>query len=149
MPDSDEELPRTVSIGHPNGAVITLGPALPRTVDGYEFIDFWASIDGSGLKVRTIVRTIEGGTGPYCLSQFVSELADDWRGELPSRNFESIEHDLAIASSHDPLGHVLLRFTLRESYRADSWEASATAILDAGEDMATFAREVRSLLAST
>lgn len=147
MPGSND-VPLTVSVGHQSDAVITLGPALSRTVDGYEFIDFSLSIEGSGLQARTIVRTIEEGTGPYCLTQFVAELADDWKGDLPTRDFESIEHDLSIASSRDPLGHVLLRFTLRESYRAESWEVSATAELDAGEEMSAFACAVRNLLGS-
>jgi hypothetical protein len=148
MPGSDDDVPLTVSVGHQRDAVITLGPALPRAVDGYEFIDFWLSIEGAGLKARTIVRTIEGGTGPYCLTQFVAELADDWKGDLPTRDFESIEHDLSIASSRDPVGHVILRFTLRESYRAESWEVSVTAELDAGEEMSAFACAVRDLLGS-
>ena len=67
-------------------------------MDGYEFIDFWLSIEGVGLNARTLVRTIEGGTGPYCLTQWVQELADDWKGENPSREFESIEHHFSLAS---------------------------------------------------
>jgi hypothetical protein len=41
---------------------------------------------------------------------------------------------------------VLLTFSLRESYRLDAWMARATVRLDAGEEMATLAREVERLL---
>jgi hypothetical protein len=140
--------PFTVSLTGADGAVITLGPALPRIVDAYEFVDFWMSIDAEGLSVKTVVRTIEGGTGPYCLTQFVQEVADDWRGEAPDREFESIEHDLSIAVTHDALGHVLMRVTLRDSYRPDSWEVRVAAKVDAGEDMSRFAGGVRQLLES-
>jgi hypothetical protein len=143
-----DDSPFTVSLTGANGAVITLGPALPRVVDAYEFVDFWMSIDAEGLNVKTLVRTIEGGTGPYCLTQFVQEVADDWRGEVPNRDFESIEHDLSIGVTRDALGHVLMRVTLRDSYRPDSWEVRVVAKVDAGEDMSGFAGGVRQLLES-
>ena len=147
MPAPDEVTSPIVTLSQPNGLAITLGPALPKTVDGYEFIDFWMSIESDGLLARTLVRTIEGGTGPYSLTQFVQELADDWKGERSRRDFESIEHHFSIAASRDPLGHVLLRFTHRESYLADSWEVRATAEVDAGEGMSAFARCVHELFA--
>jgi len=51
----------------PNGTIVklvTFGPALATSVDAYEFIDFWVSIETVGLSATTLVRTIGGGTGP-------------------------------------------------------------------------------------
>ena len=145
MADDLGSEPVTVSLGGSAASVITFGPAMRASVDA-DLIDFWASIEAAGLNARTVVRTIEGGTGPLVLSQFVQELADDWLGQVPSRHFESIEHDLSITATRDLFGHVRLRVTLRDSYRSESWEASAEVKVDAGEEMAAFAAGIRRLL---
>ena len=53
------------------------------------------------------MRTEEGGAGPFCLSQFLQELAEDWRGERPRRAWESIEHDLSIEATGDLKHHLI------------------------------------------
>ena len=142
---SDNE-PASLSIGSPNGTVLRFGPTLPRVVDGYEYISLWISVEADGLRATSLVCTIEGGTGPYCLTQFVRELADDWRGEQGERTFNSFRHEFSITATRDALGHVLLLFALRQSDLPDAWEAQVNVEVDAGEAMARFARDIQKLL---
>jgi hypothetical protein len=58
-----------------------------------------------------------------------------------------LEHQLSIAATHDGTGHVHLRVTLRESYRPDSWAASATFIVQAGEELRALASRIAWFLA--
>ena len=145
QPDNEQF---SVSLGAPNGTILRCGPALQRDHDGYEYISFWMSVEADGLEAKSLVCTIEGGTGPYCLTQFLRELSDDWRGEVAARDFESFRHEFSIAATRDSLGHVVLRVTLRQSDLLDAWVVQVEVQVDAGEAMAQFAREIQQLLDS-
>ena len=126
---------------------MVIGDAVQPFRDGYDFVDFPVSIVAAGLSAKTLVRSAEGAS-PTSLHRFLRELADDWKGAQPHRSWEAIEHGLSIDAHREPLGHVLLTFSLRESYRRDAWLVRVTVHLHAGEEMATLAREVERLLGS-
>ena len=131
----------------PSRATLVIGDGVQPFRDGYDFVDFPVSIVAAGLSAKTLVRSAEGAS-PTSLHRFLRELADDWKGTQPHRSWEAIEHGLSIDAHREPLGHVLLTFSLRESYRRDAWLVRVTVQLDAGEEMATLAREVERLLGS-
>jgi hypothetical protein len=128
-----------------SGATVIIGDGVEPFRDGYDFVDFLVSIEADGLIAKAPVRSVEGSS-PRSLHRFLRELADDWKGEQPDRTWDAIEHGLTIETHRDSLGHVLLTFSLRASYQVDAWMARATVDLNAGEEMATLAREVEPLL---
>jgi hypothetical protein len=91
-----------------------------------------------------------GGQAPCCgerhLSQFLDGLAADYRGWSGTRSWAA--NDLKLAATFHPGGHVELRWTLRSwASRQDSWEASVTTWLEAGQQMTMLAADVRAFLA--
>lgn len=66
-----------------------------------------------------------------------ADLAKSYQGWDGVRGWESLEHDLRIAATHDRRGHVSLRFVIRgpRGYDLGGWEASVMVALDADEDM--------------
>jgi Family of unknown function (DUF6228) len=135
----------SIRLTGPSGATVIIGNGVDPYSDGYDFVDFSVSIAAEGLSATTQVRSIEGDS-PLGLHRFLRELADDWKGAKPVRRWEAIEHGLTIDVHRDPLGHVVMAFSLRENYQPDAWLARATVQLDAGEELALLAREVERLL---
>ncbi len=129
----------------PSGVTVIIGDGVAPFRDGYDFVDFRVSIVARGMRADALVRSAEGAS-PKSLHRFLRELAEDWKGAQPDSSWEAIEHGLSIDAHREPLGHVLLTFSLRESYRHDAWLVRVTVQLDAGEEMATLAREVERLL---
>ncbi len=128
-----------IRLSGPFGATVVIGEGVDPYSD-FSIVDFPVSILADGLNATTYVRSIVGH-----LDQFLQEIADDWKGTQNRREWEAIEHDLTIDADRDLLGHVRLTFSLRDSYRAESWLVRATVQLDAGEEMATLARQVKQL----
>ena len=124
---------------------MTIGDGVAPFRDGYDFVDFPVSIVAESLSAKTVVRSAEG-PNPTSLHRFLRELADDWKGTQPDRTWDAIEHDLSIDAHRDSLGHVLLTFSLRQSYQPDAWLVKVVVRVDAGEEMVTLAREVERLL---
>ncbi len=142
-----DEFGGEIRLSGPSGATVIIGDPVRRLRDGYDFVDFPVSIIADGLVAKTLVRSVEGES-PTSLHRFLREVADDWKGVRTRRNWEAIEHDLTINVDRDSLGHALLTFSLRESYRPHSWLACATVQLDAGQEMASLALDIERLLGS-
>ena len=76
------------------------------------------------------------------LAAFFADLAESWRGWDGEKRWESIEHDLSITATSDSRGHCRLHFVVRDGPNP-TWEVSMIGPeIDAGEDMATVARNV-------
>ncbi|MET0416687.1 MAG: DUF6228 family protein [Actinoplanes sp.] len=118
-----------------------LAPQRPFADD---FVDFRVELQDSGLNAATGVRTIEGDGLP----SWTKALADSYAGWDGEQSWESLERDARIYARHDGRGHVTLRFAIRgpRAYDEASWEASVSVNLDAGEDMAGFAREIQAFV---
>jgi hypothetical protein len=134
VPVEFDDQERYLRLGDVNDILVSVGEGVHFS-DGYDFVDFLVSVSGDGLAARSVVRSVEGAS-PQSLRAFFRELAADWKGTQGDRTWESIEHDLTIKASRDPLGHVILGFTLRESFLADAWQVRVIVCLEAGEEMA-------------
>lgn len=83
---------------------------------------------------------------PEDLSDFIDALATDFRGWSGTRSWAA--NYLKLTADFHSGGHVELRWTLgRWISRQDSWEASVTTWLEAGQQMTMLAADVRAFLA--
>jgi hypothetical protein len=126
---------------HGRARVRLLAPQRPFSD---ELVDFRIELQDHGLNAVAGVRTIEGDG----LALWVTSLADTYAGWDGEQSWESLERDARIEARHDGCGHVTLRFVIRgpRAYELAAWEASVSVTLDAGEDIAGLAREIKSFL---
>ncbi|MER5976746.1 DUF6228 family protein [Streptomyces sp. NPDC001857] len=81
------------------------------------------------------------------LPGFLEGVAADYRGWDGERRWQTDDRDLAVSALFRSGGHVGLTWTLRPWPRAaGGWSASATTWLEAGEQMAALAADVRRFL---
>ena len=66
------------------------------------------------------------------LAAFFHDLAERWRGWDDARHWRAYEGGLALACTHDGLGHVALTVELRE-LSGDGWLAKGDVPVDAGQ----------------
>ena len=149
MPVEENLEERWLRIGEPSGLTITIGAGRDPFNDGLGFVDFPVSIVGEGIEAKVGVRSAEGVGSGATLTEFFEELAKDWKGEKGEPTWEAIEHHLGISVERDALGHVLLAFELRQSYRVEAWSVRVVVKVEPGEEMSKIAAGVRSLLAVT
>ncbi|WP_372405821.1 DUF6228 family protein [Streptomyces luteireticuli] len=82
------------------------------------------------------------------LAPFLEELAADYRGWDGERTWRTDDRALAVSAVFRSGGHVGLTWTLRPwTNAAGGWDASVTTWLEAGEQMSSFAADVRHFLA--
>ena len=100
-------------------------------------------LDGPSLSAS---RQVYAGwhEGFEILARYFDDLAASWRGWEGERVFESIERDLRIAATHD--GHVQMGILLWECSQPGGWRVQAELRLDAGEQLASAARDVAALV---
>lgn len=130
---------------------VTIGRGAPTAVfrsasrgesdDPYAGSSFVVELHSDGLDA---IRSVFMFSFDWdALANLFSDLADSWRGWEGEKSWESIEHDLRIAAVSDILGHCLLTFTLRDG-RNYTWKTVVDGFkIDAGEDMAAVARDMR------
>jgi uncharacterized protein DUF6228 len=64
------------------------------------------------------------------------------------RGFRKVPNpQLTVQADHDPLGHVTLRLTLRQSWKPDAWEATVEVTVEAGEELGRLADDMAAFLA--
>jgi hypothetical protein len=81
------------------------------------------------------------------LAPFLEGLARDFRGWQGERVWQTNDRDLTLRAVFRSGGHVGLTWTLRPwRTPVDSWDASVTTWLEAGEQMSALAADVRQLL---
>ncbi|THA29640.1 hypothetical protein E6W17_39110 [Streptomyces sp. A1547] len=81
------------------------------------------------------------------LAPFLERLAGNFTGWDGEQRWETDAHDLAVSAVFRPGGYVGLTWTLRPWRRAaGGWSASVTTHLEAGEQMASFAADIRHFL---
>jgi Family of unknown function (DUF6228) len=123
---------------------LTLSDPVDPNQDGY-ILSFRAELTAAGLIATTDVVVAQGHDD---LDAFFDRLVASWRGWQGEQVWEALEHQLSIAASHDGIGHVRLRVTLRQDHLVDAWQASATFVVDAGEDLRGLASRIARFLAS-
>jgi hypothetical protein len=101
-----------------------------------------------GLDARTDVELWWPSPGHEVdLLTFLRSLADDWRGWPDVRHWRSNDATMRIQARHDNTGHVELTATLLDdASRPDTWSASATVTIEAGEQLAQLVADMRDLL---
>ncbi|MGW6564820.1 DUF6228 family protein [Streptomyces sp. NPDC054975] len=82
------------------------------------------------------------------LASFLEGLAADYRGWDGERSWQTDDRDLAVSAVFRSAGHIGLTWTLRPWRKAaGGWSASVTTWLEAGEQMASLASDIRQFLA--
>ncbi|WP_418957824.1 DUF6228 family protein [Streptomyces tritici] len=104
-----------------------------------------ARAPGLAARLDEVVAWTWGGDG---LAAFLERLAAEYRGWDGERSWETDDGDLAVSVFRSG-GLVGLTWTLRPWRRAaGGWSASVTTWVEAGEQMAGLAADVRHFLAS-
>ncbi|MET8668141.1 DUF6228 family protein [Streptomyces tendae] len=81
------------------------------------------------------------------LTTFLDELAAEYRGWDGERSWQTNDRDLAVSAVFRSGGHVGLTWSLQPwPQAAGGWGASVTTWLEAGEQMATLAADIRHFL---
>ena len=102
-----------------------------------------ATLDGPGLSA-----SVSAYDDRYeALTAFFQGLADSWRGWEGDRCFSSLEGELDITARHD--GHIRLSIRLGRVDDPGHWTVQAEVTVDPGEDIASAARDVGSLISQT
>lgn len=112
---------------------------------GEDAVRYAVELHAPGLTARAdhvIAWIWDSGLDP-----FLEELAADYRGWESERGWQADDRDLAVSAVFRSGGHVGLTWTLRPWPKAaGGWSASVTTWLEAGEQMASLAADVRHFL---
>jgi hypothetical protein len=93
--------------------------------------------------------TLSAEPGGTDLAGFLAALAADWRGWDGKRRWQALEREMEVEAWHDGRAHVMLAVTVRRpehTYADDAWSARVVFTIEAGEEFATLAKEIISLL---
>lgn len=116
-----------------------------RSSDGY-CVQYSVEIRAAGLSACLDEAVAWTGNNKD-LAPFLEKLAGDFTGWDGEQCWETDDHDLAVSAAFRPGGHVDLTWTLRPWRKAaGGWSASVTTQLEAGEQMASFAADIRHFL---
>ena len=112
-------------------------------VSGKSVWSLAATLEADGLTASTMFWLGPEGAEDG-LDWFFGWLASDWRGWEGARVWDGMEGGLTLTCVHS--GRVEIGVVLRHLSGAD-WTATATLVVDPGEQMTTVARELQRLLA--
>lgn len=109
-------------------------------------VHYAVELRAPGLTAR--VEEVVAWSWDSDLAPFLEELAADFRGWDGERCWQTHDGDLRVSAAFRPGGHVGLTWTVRPwPDAAGGWCASVTTWLEAGEQMASLASDVRHFLA--
>lgn len=132
-----------------NGCEWIMHPPIDPYGDGYvRTADVEIRADGVTACTTATLSVEPGGID---LAGFVAGLAADWRGWDGKRRWQALEREMEIEAWHDGRAHVRLAILVRRPKRAcadDAWSARLVFTIEAGEELATLARGIISLLES-
>lgn len=138
---SDDDYEFNVEIGTGSPRAVFRSDRRVRSADPYTGSSFIAELHDDGLAATQSVFVFSFDWD--ALAAFFEDLAESWKGWEGERAWHSIEHHLAISATSDPLGHCNFQFTLQNG-PDPTWKTTLAGFrIDAGEDMAATAREVR------
>lgn len=105
-------------------------------------VEIWAP----GLNAR--VNEVVAWAGDSDLAPFLEELAANYQGWDGERSWQTNDRDLVVSALFRSGGYIGLTWTLCPWPKAaGGWTASVTTWLEAGEQMSSFAADVRHFLA--
>jgi hypothetical protein len=96
--------------------------------------DWLLSLTAPSLSARTGVDPDAVRFAGDGIQHFFAALVAEWRGWPQEKIWASLDGALRLAATHDGLGHVAVRVTLRnfKPDGSDGWSAEATLQFDAG-----------------
>jgi Family of unknown function (DUF6228) len=107
---------------------------------------FAVTVQANGLSAHIKGASVTPWDNPQ-LDDFFHQLAVDYTGWDGSREWRS--NHLVIDAQFQSGGHVAVTWTLRDGlFAEDRWQVSATTVIEAGEQMALLAADIREFLAS-
>ncbi|MGW2343153.1 DUF6228 family protein [Streptomyces sp. NPDC001661] len=110
-------------------------------------VHYAVELKAPGLSARS--EEIVAWVWDSDLVTFLEKLATDFRGWSDARVWQNDDRDLTVAATFRSGGHVGLTWTLRPRPQdSGGWSASVTTVLEAGEQMAALAADVRHFLAA-
>ena len=104
--------------------------------------DFAARLDGPNFHGSASIYSPELKQ----LSQFFSDMAENWKGWTGEREWHSLEQELALSAKIDLTGHVDLWVQLRSRQHFLGWTLTCTLVLEAGQ-LDSIAASVREFVA--
>ncbi|MFJ7069792.1 DUF6228 family protein [Streptomyces sp. NPDC101115] len=108
-------------------------------------VHFGVALRAPGLTAR--VNEVVAWIWDSDLTTFLEELAADYRGWEGERSWQTNDRDLTVSDVFRSGGYVGLTWALRPwPHAAGGWSASVTTWLEAGEQMASLAADVRKCL---
>lgn len=109
-------------------------------------VHYAVELRAPGLTAR--VEEVVAWSWDSDLVPFLEELVADFRGWDGERSWHTHDRDLTVSAAFRSGGHVGLTWTVRPwPDAAGGWSASVTTWLEAGEQLATLASDVRHFLA--
>ncbi|OMI84888.1 hypothetical protein BSZ07_37305 [Streptomyces sp. M1013] len=140
--DTDDEPSVTVRCQDNSSVGVTFRDRFSLDADSVHYaVELWAP--GLTARVDEVVAWNRGSG----LVPFLEELAADYRGWDGERNWQSDDRDLAVSAVFRSGGYVGLSWALRPwPKRAGGWSASVTTWVEAGEQLASLAAEIRHFL---
>lgn len=110
----------------------------------YDEVAFTVSLHADGLTAKLDRTTITPWDSPQ-LDDFFAQLAADYAGWDDVRTWRS--NHLAIDARFRSGGHVALTWTVQnQHFTEDRWQAKIDVVVEAGEQMANLAADIRSFL---
>jgi len=132
-----------------NGCEWIIHPPVDPDGDGYvRRADVEVRADGMAARTTATLSVI---FEKIDLGVFFAGLASDWRGWKGERRWEALEREMAIDARHDGRANVMIAVTVRRAertYAGDVWPARVVFTVEAGEQLATLASDIGSLLAA-
>ncbi|WP_406278718.1 DUF6228 family protein [Embleya sp. NBC_00896] len=150
----DEPSDVTVRCNDDRGVGIRLGDAVHPDDDAGathhaaagRLVNYAVELHAPGMTAR--LDRVVGWTGEAReLDAFLTDVARDFGGWDGARRWHTDDRDFAVSAVFRSGGRVELTWTLRPCRAADgTWTASVTTVLEAGEQMAALAADVRHFL---
>jgi hypothetical protein len=124
-----------------NGIRLSISAPSTKSLDGWN--DFDAAISTPRMQARVNVPDF----GNKSVADFFAELATDWRGWKDERQWKSIEGNMALTATIDLTGHIRCVITLGERHGRDDWSVTCVLMIESGEQLLTFSRDLTRMFA--
>ena len=99
--------------------------------------------DSEGVLESYRVRLVDNGLSAVIrvdhsqifqgMPTYFSEIAEAWRGWTGEKNWRSAGADFLLVTTCDSRGHITIKATIRPESSTDSWRASTSVCVEAGQ----------------
>jgi hypothetical protein len=134
-----------VTLAAGRGSQVRLTLSNPDRPWSDDFVDYQVLVQGDGLSAETKVTSLAGDS----LGQFLTDLAEEYRGWSGTRQWRSLEDQMRIQATWSSRGHVTLSVRLRPRAYDPPWDILVDFDVEAGAEMQSLAVEVSNLFNAT